>query len=146
TASTSGEIDLAGTITGNTQLTLSDASSVLDIAAVTGLSGTTLTAANAAVWSLPSTWHPILGTGVALTTTGSGSQIMNHGTLGISSGQLSINTSDFVNQGVLDAQNAGTIAINGSFRIDDPGILKGASGGNLNVTGDLLGNTHSAQL
>ena len=46
TASTGGEVDLAGAITGYTSLTLSDATSVLNVAGVTSLSGVTLAAAN----------------------------------------------------------------------------------------------------
>src|SRR5205814_963768 len=43
TAGTGGEIDLAGAITGYTSLTVSDAASVLNVGAVTGLSDANVT-------------------------------------------------------------------------------------------------------
>jgi hypothetical protein len=139
-----GEVDLGGAIAGYTAITLSDAGSVLNLAGVKGLAGTTLTAANGAIWVFPSGWTPIWGTACTFSTSGSGSQFINQGNISLTGVTLAVNTSAFINQGVLNALASGVFDINGSFRVDGLGILSGVTGGAFTISGDLLGNTRNA--
>ena len=146
TASDGGEVDLAGAITGTTVITLDGPRGLMNIQAVSTISGTSLTAANGATWVFPAGWYPIWGSGNMLTTSGAGSQFVNLGTLSVAGVSLAINTSAFTNKGVLAPGSGGTLDFNGSFRIDDPGILASGAGGVITITGNLLGDTRNANL
>jgi len=139
-----GELKVSGDVTGHTDWTLDGTNSVLDVSRMTAISGTTLTAANGAVWVFPTGWHPVWGSGNTLTTAGTGSRFINLTTLSLSSVTLTMNTIAFTNQGVLDPQGSGVFDINGSLTIADPGVLAGASTGTITVSGDLIGDTRNA--
>jgi len=143
-ASSGGTVALAGQLSALMTLTEDGAGSVLDLSAVTKLTGISLTAANGATWVFPVGWHPVWGSGNTLTTTGTGSLFINLTTLSLSSVTLTINTSAFTDQGVLDPQGGGVFDINGSLTIADPGLLAGASTGTITISGDLFGDTHNA--
>jgi YD repeat-containing protein len=144
TASDGGEVDLAGAIGGYTVITANGTGSVLDVAGITSISGTALTAANGAVWTFPAGWHPTWGSGNTLSTIGSGSQFVNRGTISISGASLPINGGNFINHGVLSLQTGGIFDFNGLLRVDELGILTGVTAGTFNISGDLLGATRNA--
>ena len=142
-------MDLAGALSANNggrgnNITLDGISSVVDMAAVTQVSRTTLTAANGAVWTFSASWHPTWGTGITLTTSGTGSQFINRGTINVSGASVAINTDAFVNEGVLSSQSGGVFDFNGSFQNNALGILAGATNGTFTISGDLLGSTANA--
>ncbi|QKS29606.1 MAG: tandem-95 repeat protein [Candidatus Accumulibacter similis] len=139
-----GEIALAGAISHRNNITVDGAGSVLDVTGITSLNGTALTAAHGAVWTFPAGWHPTWGSGNTFSTAGTGSQFVNRTTLSLSGNSLAINTSDFINAGVLNPEAGGIFDFNGSFRVDDLGILTGVTAGTVNISGDLLGATRNA--
>jgi hypothetical protein len=145
-----GEIDLAGAIGANptggggNDFTLDNTGGILNLLAVTQISGTTLTAANGATWTIPPTWNSTLGAGTTLTTTGTGSQFINLTQLNASGGSVAINTSSFINEGVLDPIDGGSFTFNSSLSIANPGILAGSLQGTFHFKSDLLGNTQNA--
>ena len=141
-----GEVDVGGAVSGHNVWTVDGAGSVLGVAGITSIAGTSMTAANGAVWILPAGWHPAWGSGCMLTTSGTGSQFINRATLSLFGVTLTINTSAFTNQGILDAQNGGKFDFSGSFRVDDSGIITGTSGSLISISGDLTGNTTNADL
>ena len=139
-----GEVVLAGQFKDRTVWILENAGSEFDVRGVTSLSGASLTAANGASWLFPEGWAPELGAGNSLSTSGGGSFI-NRATLAIAGTSLAINTDAFTNEGTLNPLAGGVFDFNGSFSIDDPGILTYVSTGRISVAGDLLGSTQNAE-
>ncbi len=146
-------MNLSGAVTGSAVFTLSNPDSVIDLSGVTSLTRVTLAVASGATWTLPSGWNPIIGIGVTLSTTGTGSRFVSLAHLNASGVTLTINPansttdgSGFSNQSILSTLTGGMIDINGSFRVDNFGILTGGNGGSFNIAGNLLGNTRYADL
>ena len=141
-----GEVDLAGDIHNNNTITIDGAESVLNITAVTKFSATTITASNGYVLRLPATNHIQWGAGNTLSTSGTGSKIINGGLISANGVTLTVAANDFTNIGTLEASNGGTLDINGPVAINGSGRLAGTASGTLTISGSLLGDTHNADL
>jgi hypothetical protein len=139
-----GRVDLSGAFSHRNSITVEGANSMLGVAGVSSISDTAFTASNGAIWTFPVGWHVTWGSGNTLTTTGTGSQFINRSSLNISGAWLAIDTSNLINEGVLNSQTDGVFDFNGSFRVDQLGILTGVTGGSFTISGDLLGDTRNA--
>ncbi|MCC6425177.1 MAG: RHS repeat protein, partial [Phycisphaerales bacterium] len=147
-----GRIDLAGSIGVNpgaawNDITIADSSSSIRFAANSVLTHTQLVIKSGAHFTLPATSFVRWGASTAISITGTGTTFDNRGTLVSIASSVAISVdaaSTFTNRGVVQASTGSAFVINGSVTHADGGFFSGEISGRLTITGDLLGDTHSA--